>query len=200
MKYNQTLLVLILVLITFNFVLPIYGNSKQQCKKCLVKCCSNNYKSRNQLETCNDNCKLEHCDGVKINFKDYECPPKPTSSTHKPGPRPEEPESEPEPKSKTPEPIPSTTPDPATPDQTSIPVQPTQPVPEQSSQPIPVSPTQPAPVPPTQPITPIIPTQYTPAPPIQPQTNPSRPVPPFPPQKVHTCTTPDDPACFPPGS
>ncbi|CAB4379225.1 unnamed protein product [Rhizophagus irregularis] len=185
MKYNQTLLFLIFLSITFNFILPIYGNSKQECEKCLDKCC-NNYKNNHQLETCNDNCKLEHCDGVKINYKNHECtkPVDPPTST--PKSEPPEPKTPDPPKTPGPSPPPIDTDQPLNP--TSVPpVPPTTPIPD-------------PPVPPTTPIPPVPPTTPIPPVPIQSPTNSLGPVPPFPPQEVHTCTTSNDPACFPPGS
>ncbi|RGB42818.1 hypothetical protein C1646_750564 [Rhizophagus diaphanus] len=183
MKYNQTLLFLIFISITFNFILPIYGNSKQECEKCLDKCC-NNYENNHQLENCNDKCKLEHCDGVKINYKSHECtkPVDPPTSTPKSEPKTSDP--------KTPDP-PKTIPPPIDTDQppnpTSVPpVLPTTSIPD-------------PPVPPTTPIPPVPPTTPIPVP-IQSPINSLGPVPPFPPQEIHTCTTSNDPACFPPGS
>lgn len=190
MKYNQTLLFLIIISITFNFVLPIYGNSKQECEECLDKCCDN-YKNQHQLKTCNDKCKLEHCDGVKINYKNHECtkpdPPKPNSPNTDP------PNTDPP---KTVEPIPSTLPTDEPPQD--IPIQTTPPIPPvPPTTPIPVPPSQSIPVPPSQSI-PVLPSQSSI--PVPSPTNSLGPVPPFPPQEVHTCTTPNDPACFPPGS
>ncbi|RIA81022.1 hypothetical protein C1645_837670, partial [Glomus cerebriforme] len=79
MKYKKAF---INILIALNFVSLVYGNNKPQCIKCLGNCCEdfkNQQLSQDKLFDCTNDCKLEHCDGVEINYKDYICevpPPK----------------------------------------------------------------------------------------------------------------------------
>jgi hypothetical protein len=68
--------ILIFILITFNFLSLVYGNSKLKCTKCLRKCCDN----FGGLKSCKETCATDYCYGIKIDVEGYECP-KPSMET-----------------------------------------------------------------------------------------------------------------------